>query len=293
MRRVSVEAAPVSVAVNAKTGRAYVANAGDGTVTILDGSTDTVLATIPIGSHPYSIAVDSATNKIYVTHTFGDQLSMIDGATNTVTDLNTGSVDLIAINSQAGKIYLLGYGGDVKVLDEATHQLNVRPVARHAWALTLDESTSTVYVTEIESAALTALSSTSAEATTLPAGEIPCSIAVNSKTNTLYVANYGDNTVSVLDAKTQRTVATIHVGDHPKSIAFDPIRNLVFVANTHDNTVTVIDAIHNTVLTTLPAGKSPSALAVVPGSNRLYVSNEADEIASSTVDLSSISRPTQ
>jgi YVTN family beta-propeller protein len=178
------------------------------------------------------------------------------------------------------------------VLDEARLQLEERPVLRHAWGLTLDENTGTVYVTGIESAALNALSSASAEMTTLPTGEIPCSIAVNENNKRLYVANYGENSVTVLDSKTQHVVATIPVGNHPKSIAIDPTRNLVFVANTHDGTVTVIDSIHNTVLATLPAGKNPYALAVVSGSNRLYVANEAESIASSVIDLSRISKAT-
>jgi YVTN family beta-propeller protein len=290
MHRVKVGAEPVSVAVNAKTGTAYVANAGDGTVTVLDGKTDAVLATVTIGGRLYSIAADPATNKVFITHTFGDQLSILDGATNTATDLHTGGEDLISINSQAGLIYLLGYGGNVKVLNESTHQLNERSVLRHAWGLTLDESTGTVYVAGIESAALTALSGSSSESATLPVGQIPSSIAVDSNTNTLYVANYGDGTVTVLDPKAQKIIATLHVGSQPKSIVFDSIRNLVYVANTHDNTVTVIDANHNTVLATLPAGKNPYALAVAPGSNRLYVANEVDDKSSSIVDLSQISK---
>src|SRR5271166_1715400 len=39
MHSVKVGAEPVSVAVNTKSGRAYVANGGDGTVTVLDGKT--------------------------------------------------------------------------------------------------------------------------------------------------------------------------------------------------------------------------------------------------------------
>lgn len=62
-RRVSVGAEPVSIAVNTLSGRTYVANAGDGTVSILDGGSDTVVATIPVGSHPYSIAADSVTGR--------------------------------------------------------------------------------------------------------------------------------------------------------------------------------------------------------------------------------------
>jgi YVTN family beta-propeller protein len=288
MHRVTVGAEPVSIAVNSANGRAYVANAGDGTLTILDGNSDAVLATVPIGSHPYSVAVNSTTGKVYVTHTFGDQLSVLDGATNSASDAKIGSTDLIAINSRTGIVYLLGYGGAVKVLDGASEKFNERPVGKHAWALTLNDVTGAVYVTRIENSDLAILKSDSSGLTTVSAGEIPCAIAVNSQANLLYVANYGDNSVSVIDEATGRKTATIPVGRHPKAIAFDANRNLVYVANSSDGTVTVIDAANNGIVATLPAGKNPYALAVVPGSSRLYVANEFEGNPSTVVDVSGI-----
>jgi YVTN family beta-propeller protein len=288
MHRVQVGSEPISIAVNPANGKAYVANAGDGSVTVLDGNSDAVLATVPIGSHPYSIAVNSTTGKVYVTHTYGDQLNILDGATDIASEIKTGSSDLIAINSQTGTIYLLGYGGAVKVLDSASQKITERPVGKHAWGLTLNDITGAVYVTRIENADLAAINADSSSITILPAGAIPCAIAVNSQANRLYVANFGDNTASVIDATSGHKTATVPVGRHPKAIAFDANRNLVFVANTGDGTVTVIDGANNAVLATLPAGKNPYALAVVPGSSRLYVANEADDNSSTVVDLAAI-----
>jgi len=285
--RVPVGEEPVSIAVNTSTGSAYVANAGAGTVSVLDGASDSVVATVPIGSHPYSIAVDSVTAKVFVTHTFGDQVSVLDGKTNLVTDLKTGSADLIAINSRTGTVYLLGYGGDVTVLDESSQKFTKRPVGRHAWGLMLNESSGAVYVTRIENSDLASFTG-AAEPEILAAGAIPCAIAVNSNAHLLYVANYGENSISVVNAKARTAQATILVGDHPKAIAYDPVRNLVYVANTLGNSVTVIDAATNKALATLPAGSRPFALAVVPGSSRLYVANESVEQPATVVDIGNI-----
>lgn len=286
--RVAVGADPVSIAVNTATGTVYVANAGDGSVSVLDPDSDAVVAKIPVGLHPYSIAADPATGNVFVTHTFGDQISLIDGATNTVTQLPTGSADLIAVNSRTGTIYLLGYGGAVTVLDESSRKFTRRAVGKHAWALTLDETSGTVYVTRIEDADLAAIKGSSSEPAILPAGAIPCAIAVDSKTNTLYIANYGDNTVTAVNTATGQLIATLAVGERPKAIAFDPVLNLIYVANAGDNCVTVIDAATNAILATLPAGKSPYALAVVPGSMRLYAANVSDDQSSTVVDLSGL-----
>jgi YVTN family beta-propeller protein len=291
IHRVQAGREPVSVAVNESNGKVYVANSGDGTVSILDGRADAVVGTLPVGSHPYSIAVDSATGNIFVTHTFGSQVSMLNGATNTITDLKTGSADLIAINSKTRTIYLLGYGGAVVELDEASQKFRARDVGKHAWGLTVDDSSGTIYVTRIESADLAALAASSSVPVVLRAGAIPCAIAVNSRAHKLYVANYGNHTVTVLDSRTGQLTATLQVGEHPKAIGFDPDRKLVYVANTSDNSVTVIDADKDKILATLPAGKSPYALAVVPGSTNLYVANESEDRSSTVVDLTGALRP--
>jgi YVTN family beta-propeller protein len=287
-RRVTVGSEPVSIAVNNSNGKVYVANAGDGTISVLDPESNAVVATIPVGLHPYSIGADPTTGNVFVTHTFGDQISLIDGASNSVTQLDTGSADLIAIDSRTGTVYLLGYGGKVTVLDEATRKFTRRDVGKHAWGLTLDDTSGKVYVTRIEDADLAAITASSSEPVILPAGAIPCAIAVDAKSNLLFVANYGDNTVSEIDTEAGRVTATFAVGERPKAIAFDPILRRVYVANTGSNSVTVIDAAAGAVLATLPAGKSPYALAVVPGSRRLYVANESDEESSTVVDLSGL-----
>ena len=48
VHHVAVGAAPVSIAIDSASGKAYVANAGDGTVSILDGTSNRVLATVPV-----------------------------------------------------------------------------------------------------------------------------------------------------------------------------------------------------------------------------------------------------
>ena len=290
-RHVTVGEYPISIAVNPKNGRAYVANGGDGTVTVLDGNSDAVVATVSVGSHPYSVAASPSSGKVYVTHTFGDQLSVIDGLTNAVADVKTGSSDLVAINPRKGTVYLLGYGGAGKVLDEASSKFVEIPVGRHGWGLTLNDATGALYIARIESADLAAIEPGSSSSVIISVGEIPCAIAVNAAGDRLYVANYGDDTVTVIDASAQRKIAVVPVGRHPKAIAFDPIRSLVYVANTGDGTVTVIDAATNGAVATLPAGKNPFALAVVPGSNSLYVANESDSDPSTVVDLTGVRTP--
>ena len=56
---------PFAVAVNPITNKIYVANRGQGTVTIIDGATNTT-ETETVGTTPVAIAVNPVTNKAYV-----------------------------------------------------------------------------------------------------------------------------------------------------------------------------------------------------------------------------------
>ena len=56
----------------------YVANESDNTVSVIDGSTRTVAATVPVGTDPYAVAVDSGTGTVYVTDWSDGAVSVIE-----------------------------------------------------------------------------------------------------------------------------------------------------------------------------------------------------------------------
>ena len=57
----------------------------------------------------------------------------------------------------------------------------------------------------------------------------------------VYVTNHDDNTVSVIDGKTNSVTTTIQLGWGPSGISVNPSTNIVYVTNSVGNTVSVID----------------------------------------------------
>jgi YVTN family beta-propeller protein len=98
-------------------------------------------------------------------------------------------------------------------------------------------------------------------------------VAVNAVTNTIYVANSGSNSLTVIDGATN-TTSTIIVGQSPKAVAVNPVTNKIYVAN-GDGSVTVIDGVTNATVTmsmnTIDLTVAPSAVAVNPVTNKIYV----------------------
>ena len=59
------------MAVDEASHTAYVTNQGDATVSAIDTRSNTVTATITVGTYPLGVAVDPATGTVYVTNRDG------------------------------------------------------------------------------------------------------------------------------------------------------------------------------------------------------------------------------
>ena len=77
---ITVGSGPTGVAVS--TTRAYVTNTTDGTVSVIDTSTNNVVATIGVGQEPGAVAVRG--NRVYVANYVSGTVSVIDTTTNAV-----------------------------------------------------------------------------------------------------------------------------------------------------------------------------------------------------------------
>jgi YVTN family beta-propeller protein len=75
---------------------------------------------------------------------------------------------------------------------------------------------------------------------TIPVGSVPDGVAVDEKTNTIYVANSNSNTVSVLSGRTNTVTSTIPVGGGLFGVAVDPKTNTAYVANPGNSTLDVL-----------------------------------------------------
>ena len=92
---------------------------------------------------------------------------------------------------------------------------------------------------------------------TIGVGTYPDGVAVDPAAGTVYVANYGDGTVSVINAATSTVIATIPVGGSPSAVAVDPATRTVYLANRGAGTVSVISATRIPTALTAHIRRSP------------------------------------
>jgi YVTN family beta-propeller protein len=112
---------------------------------------------------------------------------------------------------------------------------------------------------------------------TVTVGSGPQALGVNPVNHTIYVANFDDDTVSVIDGNTcngtntsgcGQTPPTVFVGAGPRSVGIDSGTNTIFVGNRDDGTVSIIDGSTCNGTNSSGCGQTPAALFVMafPGS---------------------------
>jgi YVTN family beta-propeller protein len=225
----------------------YVSNYGSGTISVIDSSTNAVVATIPLSNDlPQDLAVDTSSHTLYaagVKSPTGGVISVVDGVHRTLSSTvpSTGYFQHVAVDSSTHKVYASGC------------------CEQTLWEL--DGPTDTVV-------ANIAVPGTAG-------------VATNPLTHTVYVANAdAAGVVSVIDESTDLITASVPVGRSPQGVAVDTSANTIYVSNIADNTVSVIDGATNTVTATVPAGLSPDAIAVDPATHTAYVLNSASDTVS-------------
>jgi YVTN family beta-propeller protein len=136
------------VAVDPAAGTVYVTNYG-GTVSVIDAATNTVTATIAVGTDPQGVAVDPAAGTVYVANSGAGTVSVINAATRTVTATIAVGTDPkgVAVDPATGTVYVTKYGDAVSVIDAATNTVTATvPVDSEPVGVAADPSTHAAYV---------------------------------------------------------------------------------------------------------------------------------------------------
>ena len=104
----------------------------------------------------------------------------------------------------------------------------------------------------------------------IPVGNTPLDVAVNTNSNKVYVVNYGDDNVSVIDGKTNKWLKDIKVGKNPIRIDINPNVSKIYVTNQGSNDVSVINEVTDRIKN-IPVGDKPFSVAVNSNTNKIHI----------------------
>ncbi len=175
---IAVGASPSGIAVTPDGATLLVANREADTVSVVDAATRRETGTIAVGHHPFGITLDAQAKRAYTANVTGDDVSVIDlAAAREVGRVKTGQRPYVIALTGERGFVTDQYSGTVTVFDPAT----LAPVTR------------------------------------IEVGDHPEGIAATADGRSVIVANWGSNTLSVIDARTLTVTREIKTDNSPRA----------------------------------------------------------------------------
>jgi YVTN family beta-propeller protein len=256
----------------------YVVNNAAGSVTAFDVQTNSVVATIPVGTSPTEIYFAPSNRLGYVTNEASNTISVIDlAAQNVRTTIPVGLSPVAMLLSSNGRYgYVVNAGSnDLTVIDTAdntvlsTVALGTTPVS-----INISSNGLFLYVANQDGNNVTVLSTADLSIlATIPVGAAPNQVGLTPDNRQAWSINTGSSSITVIDTETLSVLRTISVGNNPVGLVFSVDGQSAYVTNRASNTVSQINVAQGSVTRTFTVGPGPVGIALSGDGRYAYVSN--------------------
>lgn len=220
---------PAHVIIDRHGKLAYVTNAEDNMISVVDVEQRKVVGKIKTGKSPHGLRMSPDGREIYVANTGDNSVSVIDV-------LRAREVARVPVG-------------------KAPAQVGFTPDGRRVYVSSTVDNT----VVAVDTARRKQIA-------VLPVGRKPIQVFATPNGRYIYAANEGtasnvDNTVSVINVATNKVVATVETGKGAHGVVVADDGSRVFIANTVDSTVSVIDTATQKVTRSIKVGEGSGGIS--------------------------------
>ncbi len=247
-----------------------VSNERSGDISVIDPSSRTVMATIPVGKRPRGITASPDGKTVYVALS-GTPISgppALDAQGNPI--LHKGGDDDDA-DSKADKA-----ADGIAVVDLAERKV-LRKISAGSdpeqFALSKDGTR--LYISNEDVATATVLNiATGKREHIIPVRREPEGVRTSPDGKFFYVTCESDGEIFAVNAMTGDVISHFNVGGRPRSADFLPDGSRAFIPSESAGQLHLIDAVNHRPLKTiaLPKGSRPMCVKVAPDGKKVYVS---------------------
>jgi YVTN family beta-propeller protein len=282
-----------------------------GDVTVIDGTTDTVVATFKVGKRPRGIHATPDGKRLFVALSgsprmapgldenrapadkSADGLGVIDPVAHKLIDRwHVGSDPEEFAISKDGKFAFIANEDDASasVVDLNSGQSRGKvKVSEEPEGVGVNPATGEVYVTCEDKGEVFVIDPGRQQVVAkIQTDGRPRTVAFLPDGSRAYIACENGGYVAVIDAKSHKLLSKIQLptGSLPMGSVFSGDGNELYVSTGRGNTVAVIDTAKNEVATTIPVGNRAWGIALDPSGSKLYTANGASNDVS-VVDVKS------
>ena len=268
-RTLSVGASPVALAVNPERDEVYALNAQlaspSGSLSVIDTTQNTVVATIPVHRNPSSLTVDAAGRRAYVVNNGSNTVSVLDlDLRREIAAYVTGDRPSSAQISPDGRTLVVANraSGSVTLFSAHNSESSAPPLVLRATLSGCPGATSPVILPDSSKAFVACPSANQVLALSLAAA--PGSWPARQDATQLH-----DHVLALLD-----------VGKDPQQLTLKPDGGEIFVSNLASDSVSEISTQTNEVGSTFAIGDRPAHGLVSGDGSALWISNSgADSLS--------------
>ncbi|MBM3315233.1 YncE family protein [candidate division WOR-3 bacterium] len=241
---VNVGQGPVALAFDSTQARLFVANQNSNSVSVVNTSSNQVVAQVPVGEHPNDIVVNPDVQKAYVS--------------------------CAPVSGSPGRVYVINTGNNT-VIDSP--QVGINPTK-----LVWDRTDNVIFALNRLDPSLSVIDCNSNQVIDQRRLiQVPEDMVWNHVSNKLYVTSgyyMQPGRVYILNAATRESLAVVTSGQDGYRLAFNPEQNRVYSGNKGNRSVTIIDGQTNGVIRTTFGQGEPWAMTWVPAPfNKVVVGN--------------------
>lgn len=260
----------------------------DNFVYVLSGKDLAVKDSINVGKNlPFGIGLNTRTQTLYVGHSIQNSVSAIDLKTKKQTIIpggkEKGKIREIVVDETRNLVYVSDHGNpSVWVIDGKTNTLvqSIDHPGAYLIGLNVDPARERIYATDGDTMEGNILVFDSKSRTLVDKYKTwsycPMNIAVDYKSNRIFVSQSNDNNITIVDGNTGQIINKVYLGydSSPIGLVYDEKTNLLYTANRSKKEVAVVDMESFKVKERIPTGGLPNTISLDKETGLIYVTNK-------------------
>ena len=276
----------------------FVSNERSGDVSVIDGMTDEVVGTFPVGKRPRGIHASPDGSRVFVTLTgsprmapgvdqervpadkASDALAVIDPVARRLVDKwHVGSDPEQFAISRDGKLAFIANEDEasISIIDLASGQSRGKiTVSAEPEGVGVNPINREVYVTcEEKGEVFVIVPDQQRVLEKIDVGGRPRSVAFTSDGKRAFIPSEGGSCGTEIDAVGHRVVKKISLGEGtlPMGTAISRDQKELYVSTGRANSIAVVDLTKDELVATIPVGKRVWSIALTPDGKKLYTAN--------------------
>ena len=253
----------------------FVDNSWSDNITVLNGTTNTIIKSIKVGTDPYSISYNPENRGVGFVNGTNCQYYLLNSSNRAIRSGNMNN-PYSAYDPSNGYVYLPRTSCSyVSVREKSTNKLIKHITVENCPAdVAYNPINNYLYVTHMNSDNITVINgTTNTIIKEIPVGTATDDIVYDSFNNYIYALELFCRHVVVINTTTNSVVKNISMQSIPDGIAYDPLNNYIYVGESSTANVSIIDSATNKIIENIGVGKSPNSIAYDPLNNYIYVAN--------------------